>query len=306
MPVRFLFSLGISRLLKAAFCPALDRVTWSFKSTTVRFSLSHKHGFLIDLLDDKWLQGAQEYVLYRAGELAKSKGVKYFAILHKDDWNLIDFSTSSKYGRYPIARPGAALMIKVLSNYLSSSQLNDDRVYEVDKLLQSLPEKNLGLAEYQNKTALDEEARNTRNGFSRWRSSVSGYDSLPVPGRWVKSFFGDRFEFQPGRSITKEPTGRYHVAIWNNFTHEHRPLSQVQLLQDCTQLAEQVGFEVFKLENLVVEEHREMTPDGGLRKVWFRTSADVTLQHEKEPESLDPVFVVDEIRPYLMSEKTEP
>ena len=275
------------------------------------FSLSHKHGLLIDLLDDKWLKGAQEYVLYRAAELAKSKGAKYFAILHEDDWNLIDFFTTSKYGHNPIVRPGAGLMIKILNDYPSYTQAKDDRVYEVDKLLQNLPEKNSGLAEYQKTTSHDEAITNTRYGFSRWRSSVSGYDAVPVPGRWEKPLLGSAaFKFEPGKSIVKQPTGSFRIAIWDDHWNSNRhnidePILQIQLLRQCVTLAEHEGFEVFKLEDWIVEEHREATPDGNLRNVWFRTSANVTLQHQKEADSLDPVFVVDEVRPYLMSNKAK-
>lgn len=261
------------------------------------------HELLKAQLDDKWLQGAQEYVLYRAGELAKSKGVKHFAILHKDDWNLIDISSSSKYGRDTIVRPGAGLMIKILHDYPPSIPPNDDRIYEVETLLQSLTEKNAVLAAYQNKTPPNESLESSRKKLSRWRTAVSDYDSVPVPGQWVKSFFGDRFEFQPGHSITKEATGRYHVAVWSNPTNQYGPLLQVRLLQECAQFAEQVGFEVFKLENWIVEEHRDTTAQGDIQKVWFRTTATVTLQHRKEPGSLDPVFVVDEIRANVMNNK---
>ncbi len=276
-------------------------------------SSSLDHGLLIDPLDHKWLQGAQEYVLYRAAELTKSKGAKYFGILHKDDWNLIDFSTSSKYGRHPIAHPGAGLMIKILNDYPSSTQPKDDRVYEVSNLLQSLPEKNSGLAKYQKTTSHDEAITNTGYGFSRWRSSVSGYDSVPVPGHWEKPVFGSAyFKFEPGMNITKEPTGSFHIAIWDDYWNSNRhnsdePILQIQLLRQCVALAEHEGFEVFKLEDWTVEEHREATPeDGDLRKVWFRTTATVMLQHQKDPNSLDPVFVVDEIRSNVMNSHGKP
>lgn len=49
------------------------------------FSLSPYHGRQIDSRDNKWIKGAQEYALYRAGELTKSKGASYFAVLYQDD-----------------------------------------------------------------------------------------------------------------------------------------------------------------------------------------------------------------------------
>lgn len=40
-----------------------------------------------DFLSWKWVKGAQEYALYRAGELTRDKGQKSFVILFKDDWS---------------------------------------------------------------------------------------------------------------------------------------------------------------------------------------------------------------------------
>ncbi|HBR50530.1 MAG TPA: hypothetical protein DEA71_10635 [Nitrospira sp.] len=276
------------------------------------------HGFFIHPLENKWVQGAQEYALYRAGELAKSKGAKYFSVLHKDDWNLLDFSKEYLYQRYismirgygsrPIAHPGAGLMIKVLKDYPSSIPSDDDRIYEVEALFQRLIEKNPGLADYKNTMLPDKSVKNAGDRFGRWRSLVSDYDSLSVRGQWVKSVFGDRFEFKPGRSITKEATDTYHVTLWDDHWNDYRskhnwPILQVQLLQQCVLLAEEMGFEVFKLVNWTVEEYRDATSDGGLRKVWFRTTATVTLHHQKERDSLAPVFVVEEIRPNVMKNK---
>lgn len=260
------------------------------------YSHSPQHGFLLwtDVLDEKWLQGAQEYTLYRAGELAKSKGEKYFIVLYKDDWNLMG-ALKGKYGPIISTHPGASLMVRVLSDYPSSMQPNDDRVYEVDKLLQSLAEKNSGLAEHHNKTPSDESTENTGYKFSRWRSSVSGYDSVPVPGHWEKPWLVSAyFKFESGISTTKGPNGNFQVAGWVDYFRPSLPLS---LLRDCVLLAEGMGFEVFKLKNWTVEEHR----DRDSRKVWFRTTAEVVLQHQKESDSLHPVFVVDEIRSNVMN-----
>jgi hypothetical protein len=34
--------------------------------------------------------------------------------------------------------------------------------------------------------------------------------------------------------------------------------------------------------------------------VWFRTKATIVLKHQNEPDSFEPVFVVNEIRPNVM------
>ncbi|BFU90945.1 MAG: hypothetical protein NTAFB01_21320 [Nitrospira sp.] len=66
-------------------------------------------------------------------------------------------------------------------------------------------------------------------------------------------------------------------------------------------LAEREGFEAFKLKNWTVEEHRDDPTQVRLGRAWFKTSVDVILQHQKEPNNLDQVFIVDEIRPNVMN-----
>jgi hypothetical protein len=140
-----------------------------------------EHGWLIDPFSEKWLKGAQEYVLYRAGELAKSKGAKYFAILHKDDWNQISFSfTRRRWG--PHFSPGASVVMRILSRNVSSIPRDEGRIYEVDRLLDSLVQKNIGLSEYQRiSLPQDGPVKNNDNRVIRWRSSLSGYDSVSAP-----------------------------------------------------------------------------------------------------------------------------
>lgn len=263
------------------------------------YSHSLKYGFLqsTDIFDEKWLAGAQAYALYRAGELAQSKGAKYFVVLHKDDWNLIGV-TRSKYGPLPDISPGAGLMIRILSDYPSSMQLNNDRLYEVDKLLQSVTEKSNGPVEYQ------ENDSPTENGFHRWRSSVSGYNSVPVPGHWENLLWGPSyFKFESGTDMVKGPTGKFLVAIWDD---RYRSTFPIQLLQQCLTVAEHEGFEFFKLENWTVEEHRADPTQVRLGHVWFRTAAHVVLQHQKEPDSLEPVFAVNEIRANISNAHIRP
>ena len=243
--------------------------------------------------DEKWLKGAQEYVLYRAGELAKSKGAKYFAILHKDDWNQIFFSEGLFHG--PHFSPGASIVMRVLDRNASSVPKGEDHIYEVDKLLESLVQKNIGLAEFQRiSLPHDGTVKITDNRVTRWRSSVSGYDSESVP-LVRKSFWWGGFHlfwsFEPGTEIIKNPSGAFEIAMWDRVL-----VSPDQLLLECVKLADREGYEVFKLENWTVEEHRA-NGDRGDRRIWFKTKANVVLQHnQKKSESLESVFVVEEIR----------
>lgn len=171
---------------------------------------------IFDPHDEKWLQGAQEYVLYRAGELAKSKGVRHFVVLYKDDWNLIGVFPQ-KSGRRPSFQPGAAIVMRVLTSDSFSIQANDDRVFEVDQLLRDLPEMNSGLAEYQKKPSQVETIQKTGKSFNRWRSSVSGYESRPVLGHRAKQLLDYALSplspFRPETIITKKPTGGFEIVI---------------------------------------------------------------------------------------------
>lgn len=243
-------------------------------------------GLLLDPLNEKWLQGAQEYALYRAGEFAKSKGASHFVVLHKDDWNLLSVWNIKGH-----TEPGAGLVIRVLDSYPSTIQLNTNRVHEVSKLLQELTERNRGLAEYEKKTSPDESMKNPGTKFSRWRSSVGGYNSAPVPGRRVTSLFGSIHIFVPGNDISRGPAGEYQIAAWEDT---YRPISPIQFLWQCATLARQEGFKTFKLVNWVVEEYRSVGGrEGG--KVWFKTRANLIPQSEKDSDSLEPVFIVDEL-----------
>lgn len=259
-------------------------------------------GWENDALLEKWLQGAQEYALYRAGELAKSKGANYFVVLYKDDWNLKGTWTtrSLKYGQSTRVSlfPSAGLIIRILSNLPSSIQPDDDRLYAVDNLLQSLREKNSGLPIYQDTPPPAESITSSGNRFTRWRSSVSGYDSVPDPWQWKTTVFGPvNFASDSATRNTKELNDTFQVVRWAKHFEPTLPLT---LLRDCVLRAEKMGIRAFKLTDWTVEEHRATGLSLSQWKVWFRTIATVTPQHHKELDSLDPVFVVDEIRENVM------
>jgi hypothetical protein len=183
--------------------------------------------------------------------------------------------------------------MRVLDRNASSVPRDEDHIYEVNKLLESLEQKNIELAEHQGiSLPHDGTVKITDNQVTRWRS-VSDYDSESVP-LVRKSFWGGGFQifwgFEPGTEITKKPSGAFEIAMWDRVL-----VSPVQLLLECVKLADREGYEVFKLENWTVEEHRA-DGDRGDRRIWFKTKTNVVLQHQKTPGSLEPVFVVEEIR----------
>lgn len=57
------------------------------------------------------------------------------------------------------------------------------------------------------------------------------------------------------------------------------------------------------MKNWTVEEHGNINKYG---KAWFLTKATIILQHQKEPASLDAVFVVDELRQNIDVTKVKP
>ena len=262
------------------------------------------HGGLLNHCADRWLKGAREYVLYRAGELAKSKGAKYFLILHKDDWNLASaYSSRDSRGRVSSAEgllhagePGAGLVVRLLSEHPPSVRDSNDQIYNVEELLQNLSEINVGLAEYQHKTSQGESMPQFVDTVSRWRSTVINCHPVSVQSREDNQFRSSAHsQFEPGHTITKGPHGDFQVAIWaHRYWHT---TSAVEFLWQCVQLAEQQGFKIFKLEDWRVEEHlsREIKTWGA----WFGMKATIIPQRQIDPNSLEPVFAVDETRSYL-------
>lgn len=270
------------------------------------FSVAPEHAGASPL-SKKWLKGAQEYVLYRAGELTKSKGERYFVVLYKDDWN-------HTYGRSPmhaLFMPSASVVIRILSNHTSSIPRDEDSVYEVDKLMEHLARNNIGLAEYQ-KTALphDGVGEIADKYFIRWRSSILPYDPPPYHPRprtsdrqkaiccWYPTFWSTL----PVR-ITEVSTDTFEIATWDEEHYQDFPL---QLLALCLKLARREDYRAFKLENWIVEEHRAGGDgDRDYYVVWFRAMARVVFLRQKDPESLEPMFVVEEIRPYINKESIQ-
>lgn len=241
-----------------------------------------------DYLDEKWLKGAQEYVLYRAGELTKSKGAHSFVVLHKDDWNQVSYE-SGRYGG-PRFMPSAMVLIRILDKHSSSIPGDEDWVVEVDQLMNSLVQKNIGLAEYLGMSSPHEgTVKISDNRFIRWRSSIIISDiGSAHPFSLHDGWFGRGYS--PKTEITKLPSGSFDIAMSGPYM-----VSPVELLLQCVKLADREGYGAFKLDDWTVEEHRDV--DLRYRRIWFGTKAHVVLQHhQKSSESLDPVFVVEEIR----------
>lgn len=250
------------------------------------------------------LKGAREYVLYRAGELAKSKGAKYVVVLHKDDWNLASaWSSRNSRGRGSgseatlyAGEPGAGLVVRLFREYPPLARHSNDRIYDTEELLQNLSEMNFRLAEYQNKTSQGESTTKLMDTVSRWRSTVISCRPVSVQGREDNQFHSSaNSPFERGHTITKGPNGDIQIALW---AHRYWPsTSAVQFLSLCVQLAEEEGFKIFKLKDWRVEEHlsREIKTWGA----WFGMKATINPQREIDANSLEPVFSVNETRSYL-------
>lgn len=233
-------------------------------------------------LDGRWLKGAQEYVLYRAGELTKSRGGSHFVVLHKDDWNAIG-SYRHKHGRSPMIRPGAGILMRILHRPPYLLPKDEGSVYEADTLLASLVERNVGLAEHHGQSASGDETTAHNNQFTRWRSSSYGLDHALVPSfRW---FNGKFWEFDSPETTTAKVSANVFEVVISSRSW----ISPLQMLWQCLEIAGEEGYEVFRLEKWTVEQYGQAFP-------WFQTRAKVVLQHQMEPESLLPVFEVEQIR----------
>lgn len=171
-------------------------------------------------------------------------------------------------------------------------------MYRAESLLETLPQENRGLAEYQGIAGLPEdENQHATHGFQRWRTSISAYDSVPLPA--IKQTWLTDDRLQPGSKVTKSKDGRFEIAIWDELQ-----VSPLQILAHCVELADREGYKVFKLANWTVEEHTDLYSDNRVppyRKgwVWFRNTVDVVLQQHRDPDSLELVFDADEIRSRL-------
>lgn len=184
---------------------------------------------------------------------------------------------------------------------------NEYRVYGAEALLESLPRNNSGLAKYQRTAGSPEDkGQHLTNGFQRWRSSISAYDSVPLPaikgkGAWAGHEY---YVLQPGVAVKKLGADKFEISIWDEMH-----ISPMQILAQCVDLADREGYRTFKLASWTVEEYHGSPTNHSARpywgRLWFKNIVDVVLQQQHELTSLEPVFVVDEIRSHV-GEKVAP
>jgi hypothetical protein len=239
---------------------------------------------------------AHDYVLYRAAELARSKGTKRIVILHRDDSNQASrvwvSSKRRKYGysNSEIVRgftPVARVLIRLLPNDEEINSSSGNHVEEVDRLLEVLIERNAWLAAQLKTVASQEEVRASKSPFVRWRAPVLLGDS--DLGRALKTRRNSLLDTE----ITEDVPGVFGIALWSRL-----PLPAIDLFRECIKIADREGYAAFRLEEWTVGEYRQGTTwnDWSDSTVWLGTKARLVLQQQDEPNSLKPVFVVDEIR----------
>lgn len=265
--------------------------------------------FVVTYLGDhrmRGLKGAQEYVLYRAGELAKSHNAKYFEVLYRDDWDFL-----FRAGKYLMGLPGAGLVIRILDkDPLTIPREAADHVYAVDKLLEDLAESNPGLAEYQGRsTNFEETERLSDDSFARWRLVFRHYK---VPSQWFRSVLEisdseslrEEINTRTGEigEVIKAPSGKIEVVLRSRWVTMNKWPSPFEFLLLCATIAEREGYKVFQLENWTVEEHQSKPV---LFKTYglvfgfdheFKIKAHIVFLRQRDPESLGPVFETDAIR----------
>ena len=228
-------------------------------------------------LQNKWLKGAQEYVLYRAAELARSRGIGWILVLYRDDWNHIGSFKPYRGSRVPVIKPGASVLIRFLET--SSSESRQD-VHEVEMLLKTLPKMNRGLPGAPKFPAREKEYVKTSSGpFSRWRTTSAPFGSVPLTSDGLNIS-----AYSPETKVAKVSTDRFEIERWG-----FAPLSPIMFLGECVKVAEREGHEFFVIENWIEEEHRDYA------SVWFKTGGMVVL-HKSMPEDSDAVFRVTEIK----------
>jgi hypothetical protein len=152
--------------------------------------------------------------------------------------------------------------------------------------------KNTEIAKQQGVASFPDNTTANEHRFSRWRVPVLLSDSALEPA------LSNRKSSLLDTEITEDAPGVFEVVQWSRL-----PLSPIDLFRQGVKLADREGYPVFKLENWTTEEYRpgRYWGDWNDWNAWFRTKEKVVLQHQmSEPNGLDPVFVVDEIRENVM------
>ncbi len=260
------------------------------------------------LSHEEWIEMAHDYVLYRAAELAKSKGARKFAILHRDDSNeswRVSIPVYNKYGHYAGHKeiimgfhPEARVLIRLLSSDSPVNVRSDNHVHEVGGLLTALKKGNARLAAQLETAAPQENVLVSKSRFVRWRAPVLFEDTALEPGlAKLEPGLEKRNSSFLDTEIIEDAHRVFKVVQWSRL-----PLSPIDLLRECIKIADQEGYPSFKLENWTTGEYRpgRSWNDWNDWNAWFQTKTRLVLQHQSELNSLDPVFVVEEIRESVM------
>lgn len=230
---------------------------------------------------DEWLRLAQQYALYRAGELTTNRGGRYFRVLHKDDWRNIGWSRGNK-SRGPRIVLGARIVFRVLQD--TPFELHDG-VYEAKSLRERLVQANTGLARYEGKPiALDGGVTIKDKTRTRWRSVVRDNEPTPLTSEGLNIS-----PFYPETKITKLNSHHFRIEMWG-----HDLLSPIQFLGICTKFTESQGYDAFQFDSWIDEEH--VLAGEGNWAIWFRTRATVILYAEKPLDVFDAAFSVKEVK----------
>lgn len=274
---------------------------------------------------------AHDYVLYRSAELARRKGAKQFVVLYRDDsnqsWRVRQFVQSRRSGPGVMEiimgfHPGARVLVRLIVDDGDSLLATADQLYEADALMAKLMKTNAELARHQGVDFSPDDSTPNDHRFIRWRVPVLLDDAgLEPPLRDRKSSLLDTEDFQDAHrvfrgvewrpmpfyeldmakrrsslvdtKIIEDAQGVFKVVQWSRL-----PLSPIDLLRQGVKIADREGYPAFKLEDWTTEEYRpgRSWDDWNDWDAWFRAKARMVLQRHIESNSLDPVFVVDEIR----------
>ncbi len=298
-----------------------------------------KAGSWRHLSHEEWIEMAHDYVLYQSAELAKRKGARQFVILHRDDSNQswrVWIPVRHRYGGYGGLRefimgfhPGARVLIRLIADDGGSILATADQLYKVDTLMAKLMKSNAELARHQGVDFSPNDSTPNEHRFIRWRVPVLLDDTGLEPSLrnrksllldteiiedargvlkgalWSKMpLFGIALEKRKSylleTEITADSRGVFEIVQWSRS-----PRSPIDLLRECMKIADREGYPAFKLEDWTTEEYRpgRSWDDWNDWNAWFRTKARLVLQHQKDADSLDPVFVVDEIRENVMRKR---
>lgn len=333
-------SIGAARLCKSCL-GTVPQEGYSDYQIDARTYLVTYQGFnpagigpLRYLSHEEWIEMAHSYVLYRSAELARSKGVKQFVILHRDDSNQSwRVWKSVRDRRHHSAteiimgfHPGARVLIRFIDEDNGSIAAAADQLQVVDTLMTKLIKSNAELARHQGVAVSSEDIVPNDHRFIRWRVPVLLDDTGLEPTlRNRKRYLLDAeiiadapkvfkgVEWNPpthyqlevvkrrspmlDTNIIEDAPGVFKVAQWSRL-----PLSPIDLLKECIKITDREGYPAFKLEDWITEEYRpgRSWNDWNDWDAWFRVRARLVLLRQSELNSLDPVFVVNEIRNNVM------